>query len=218
MKKAEKAPKTADLAEQNLPGETLTVARAPSEQLPANAPTHPDRSTFTDSTTAVVRDHAADTTSPPAPAAVAGDARLLSLERTHDLVALHAVRLKETSANTMRIVLEPGDGTNLSLELRRQNGGIEAQATLHRGDFRYLSSHWAELQQRLEPRGVHLAALESSPRSAADNHQSHSSKRQAADEESGSAFSEFAFAGSMTESPASRPARRKSHQGWETWA
>jgi hypothetical protein len=151
---------------------------------------------------------------------VNGDARLLSLERTHDLVALHAVRLKESGSDTMRIVLEPGDGTNLSLELRRQNGGIEAQAMLHRGDFRYLSSHWAELQQRLEPRGVHLAALESSPHSAADHSHSnsHRSKHQSPDEKSGSAFSEFAFAGSMTESPASRPARRKSHQGWETWA
>jgi hypothetical protein len=105
------------------------------------------------------------------------------------------------------------------LELRYHNGWIEAQALLHQGDFELLNSHWTELQQRLEPRGVHLAALECPAQSSTDQRQSQQSGQQAADEPPPrSAFAEFAFDGSMEDSPAARRGRSKTHNGWETWA
>ena len=110
-------------------------------------------------------------------------------------------------------------GTRLSLELRQGANGVEAQAVLHRGDFQYLNQHWSELQQRLEPRGVHLATLQSSTDSAAGDRSFQQSGGQSSkDEPARTAFAEFAFGGSMTESPSTRKARTKTHRGWESWA
>ena len=82
-----------------------------------------------------------------------------AVERTHDMMALHAMRLVESNSDSLSVVIKPAVGTELSLELRQRNGGVEAQATLTRGDHQFLSQHWPELQQRLEQRGIKLAPL-----------------------------------------------------------
>jgi hypothetical protein len=105
------------------------------------------------------------------------------------------------------------------LELRFGSGGIEAQAQLQRGDFQFFSSHWAELQQRLEPRGIHLGALGGSDQSGVGQERFQQSKHQPADEQpTRSAFAEFALDGPMADSPAARRSGTKTRAGWETWA
>jgi hypothetical protein len=223
MKKAEKTLKSAELAQQNLPGDTLLSAarqNSPGEHLSANSPAHAEN-------TVSLTSAAPSGASPEASASIsasstnvpaAADARLQSLERTQDLVSLHALRLRESGNDTLRVVIEPGSGTRLSLELRWGNDGIQAQAQLHNGDFEYLSGHWAELQQRLEPRGIHLAALECSGQSMSDNKQFRQRDQQPAGEQSAkSAFADFAFGNSMAGTPAGR-GRSKTHSGFETWA
>jgi len=83
----------------------------------------------------------------------------VDLERTHELVATHAMRLENSGNTSLAVVIKPGGGTQLSLELRQKGNGIEVQASLQQGDYKHLSQNWPELQQRLEQRGIRLAAL-----------------------------------------------------------
>ena len=185
MKKSQKMQKSAGWTEQKLPEEQLAADGAEiagQQPLPA--------ATSTTSTSEVAS---------------------LSLERTHDLVALHALRVSNTGIESLRVVIEPGNGTCLSLELRQGPGGIEAQAVLLHGDCDFLNQNWPHLQQRLESRGVHLASLRSSVQS-----QNFGRQQTKADSAKGS-ITEFAFGGSMTESPTAKRARPKTQHGWETW-
>ena len=219
MKKAPKVPKTAESPLQNLPSEGAETAaqdRAKAVQVPTASSSEMEKlvaMTSADSHSSRLETPASGMAMAPA----ANETRLVALERTHDLVAMHALRLSQSGKDSLSVVLEPGDGTRLSLELRFGNNGIEAQALLHRGDFQFLSRHWSELQQRLEPRGVHLGDLGCSDQSS--NGQSRFQTREPADEQSTrSAFAEFALNGPMTDSPAARRGRVKTHAGWETWA
>jgi hypothetical protein len=142
------------------------------------------------------------------------EARLQAVERTHELVAAHALRLVESKADAWSIVLKPGAGTELSLELRQRNGVVEAQAFLSQGDHQFLNQHWADLQARLELRGVKLGPLggEDSFTSGGNFSQQRPPSR---DEETerAAAFAEFAaVSGGAT-------ARSAAHVwGWESWA
>ena len=142
------------------------------------------------------------------------EARLQTVERTHDLVSAHALRLVESNADSMSVVLKPGGGTELSLELRQRNGVVEAQAYLSQGDHQFLNQHWADLQSRLELRGVKLGPLggEDSFTSGGNFSQQQAPSR---DEETerAAAFAEFA---AVSGGATARSATGTS--GWESWA
>ena len=195
MKKAEKMQKTADSPEQNLPGDrAVSAGNLVQDPGPVAQPAEVSKASLTDS-------------------------RLVSLEKTQDLVAAHALRLSHSGHDTMRVVIEPGSGTKLSLELRYHNGTVEAQATLHRGDFEFLNQHWSELQKRLEPRGVQLGTLEWSSQSSTDQRSAHQPGGQPADEPvSRSAFAEFALDGAVSDASKRELPRTKTYPGWESWA
>ena len=224
MKKAEKVQKTAAPSLQNLPSEGAVTAgqSEPKAVQPLSTNLFTDLEKAALATGAGHLDSVAGigtTGSNAVNASPTPDARLASLERTHDLVAMHALRLSQSGNDSLRLVLEPGGGTRLSLDLRINNGGIEAQAVLHRGDFQSLNNNWAELQQRLEARGVHLGALKCSDQSNGGREQPQQSGAQSSDEQpTRSAFAEFALDGEMADSPSSRRGRTKTHAGWETWA
>jgi hypothetical protein len=148
------------------------------------------------------------------------DARMRNLERTHDMVALHAVRLVQAQTDTLSVVIKPGAGTELSLELRQRNGGIEAQATLSRGDYQLMNQHWPELQQRLEQRGIKLAPLGGEANFSTDsgsNFQQPQRDPSARELEAqkASAFAEFAVASRMVGATARLAV---GISGWESWA
>ena len=220
MKKADKMPKSAGWAEQVLPEEQLAadgVEIAAQQPLPTTTSPHnirgepvsqPD-STFGDD------DVATATTSTTSSSSTAADG-LRSLERIHDLVALHALRLSNTGTDSLHVVVEPGNGTRLSLELRQGPGGIETQAFLHRGDVDFLSQHWPQLQQRLESRGIRLSPLRPSSQTSIGGQSQNFGRQQAKVGSAKSGFAEFGFGGSMTESPAAKRARTKTQHGWET--
>ena len=143
------------------------------------------------------------------------EARLNTVERAHDLVSLHALRLVETRADAMSVVLKPGAGTELSLELRQRNGVIEASAVLAQGDYQLLNQHWADLQARLELRGIKLGPLggEAGFNSGGGNFSQQRSPARDEETERAAAFAEFAaLAGGA--SARRMPALR----GWESWA
>jgi hypothetical protein len=138
-----------------------------------------------------------------------------AMERTHDMVALQALRLVEVKSDSLQIVIKPGAGIQLSLELRQRADGIEAQAILQQGDFSQMNEHWAELQQRLEQRGIRLAPLTGDENAAAfgGNNQFQKQQQRPSNEQdslAAGAFAEFA----MITPPASAAPQR----GWQTWA
>jgi hypothetical protein len=234
MKKTEKTPKVAGPAEQDLPGkatgnEELPMGQKTSAQVLLHASEKAESPSTVDSSAAARISTPVESTAPTltstAVAPTTGvDTRLRAMERTHDIVALHAMRLSESGSDSLHVVVKPGAGIQLSLELRQNEGSIEVRASLHKGDFAHLSQYWPELQQRLEARGVRVGTLTCSENfSDTSNQQEQSSKQQEQqspnqDPLHAGAFAEFALAGSMSEAPATRAARATAYRGWETWA
>jgi hypothetical protein len=93
---------------------------------------------------------------------------------------------------------------------------VEAQAVLHHGDYEFLNQHWAELQQRLEPRGVHLSALETSSFSSSNQGNSQQPRDGSTDGASTIPLPAVARNLSNIHPVLTQPA--KTYAGWETWA
>jgi hypothetical protein len=143
------------------------------------------------------------------------EVRSRALERVQDMVVLHADRLSESGNASLQVVLKPGAGTQLSLELRQRGDGVEAQAVLQRGDFEHLNQQWPALQQQLEQRGIRLAPLVSGENFVGTGENNFQPKQnQSAEPDAFSTFAEVAPAGSFAPTPASAG----THRGWESWA
>jgi hypothetical protein len=141
-----------------------------------------------------------------------------SLERTQDLMSLHALQLRASGADSLQVVIKPGPGMQLSLNLQMREGNVEMSATAPRGDFDALNRHWSELQQQLETRGVRLGSLTCSDQPASgDSHSFQQPQRQQADDNTppAPAFADFALLGSMSLAPT---IKTLSQRGWESWA
>jgi hypothetical protein len=69
------------------------------------------------------------------------------------------VGLQHANATSLAVVLRPDGNTEISLHLNLRRGHFEALATLERGDFKSLTSEWAQLQSRLADQGIRLAPL-----------------------------------------------------------
>ena len=154
-----------------------------------------------------------------APAAqVAADSSVRSLDRLHDMVAVQASRLRDSGADSLQVVIKPGSGTQLSLNLQMRDGTVEVQATLHRGDYDFLNRHWGELQQQLESRGVRVSELVSNNPSAggdANSFQAPGRQKEQPETATSGGLAEVAVKSSTTP----RPVRSlKTAQGWESWA
>jgi hypothetical protein len=155
----------------------------------------------------------------PAPAGIDSHARMV--DRTHDMVAVHATRLVNAGLDSLQVVIKPGAGMQLSLELRQHGNSVEAQAVLQQGDFNRLNEHWPELQQRLEQRGIRLAPLTgentaSSGDTSNFNHQPRPDRSRMDDLETttfvGSSLAGVPLPAMSTTNPS--PATRN----WESWA
>ena len=161
---------------------------------------------------------ATDLTPPLNVVAAPSDAQLALAERTHDLVSLHALRLVESKADMMSVVLKPSAGTELSLELRTRDGVVEATAFLSAGNHQWLNQHWSDLQARLETQGVKLGPLGGETNFNSGNGSNGNFSRQQPSErdertENALAFAEFA---ATTGGASARSALKA--RGWESWA
>lgn len=143
---------------------------------------------------------------------------LRTIERTEDLMALHGMRLRDSGNESLEVMIKPGNGIQLSLTLRMEDGRVEMHARLQGGDYEFLSRHWSELQQQLEPRGVRLTTLTAGDQGAGGFTQS---KQQDSRDPAGykgcahGAIAEFALSGGLIKKPGLHP---KSRRGWESWA
>lgn len=194
-----------------LPGEVSVVARGsdfPSGAIQTSStafadPSNPDNSSATNAS-ALDRIESFSPT----------DLQLQALERTHELVASHAMRLENADRDTLTVVLKPGAGTQISLELRQNSDGIQAQAALQQGDYQHLNQNWSDLQQRLDQRGIRLGPLlDQGSFGNGGNEQSKSQSNQPTESLAGSEF-----AGVRTSAKMNSAVRAKAAAGWETWA
>jgi hypothetical protein len=157
-------------------------------------------------------------------AASAADMRVRALERTHDMIALQGVRLVDSKMDSLHVVIKPGAGMQLSLELRQRDGVIDAQVTLERGDFGPLNQHWSDLQQRLEQRGIRLAPLTGGDNFITDDGRNQFQQQQRQREFinpepiAAGAFAEFALAQVNLQPLMPVPVLATAGRGWETWA
>ena len=186
MKKAETTNQAAGPTEKVLPGQNVSAARVSNLLRAGSASASSnDQPTATNIISlSSVMDRNANAAGNPDAVAVANlsDIQARAMERTHDMVTNNALRLVSTQSDTMQVVLKPGAGTELSLELRQRGGIIEAQAVLQHGDYQNLSQHWPDLQQRLEQKGIRLAALASDENSLPFNGNEGNSKNQESSE------------------------------------
>jgi hypothetical protein len=194
-----------------LPSDVSVVARG--SDFPAGA-IQTSSTTFTDSTnpnnSSATSASALDRVESFSPT----DLQLQALERTHELVASHAMRLENVDRDTLTVVLKPGAGTQISLELRQNSDGIQAQAALQQGDYQHLNQNWSDLQQRLDQRGIRLGPLlDQGSFGNGGNEQSKPQSNQPAESVAGSEF-----AGVRTSAKMNPAVRAKAAAGWETWA
>jgi hypothetical protein len=141
-----------------------------------------------------------------------------AVERTQDLMALHAFRLRDSGQDSMQVVIKPSPDLHLALNLQIRDGQMEVSAHLQRGDYEFLNRHWTDLQQQLEARGVRLAPLSNNESTASNGNFSQHSGRQSSEEKAAKtgAFAEFALASVLAPK---RPLKFASvPQGWESWA
>jgi hypothetical protein len=206
-----KTEKTADLTGNILPGSVAVALHG--NTLPTEAvqtASSAAESTFISNGTLAVNASATDR-----PEVLSlSDNQLQAMERTHDLVAAHAMRLDNVDTSTLTVVIKPGAGTQLSLELRQHGDGIEAQAALQQGDYHHLNQNWPELQQRLEQRGIRLAPLVDDGTATNGGGQ----QFQQPSNQPGEVLSGLGFGKTQTVTLAQPTVRAKAGTGWETWA
>ena len=202
MKKGIKTKETAGQAEQKLPGAAEVNAGA-------NLPSQAERAAHDSSGTTAITQGTGTTES----STHLSRSESRSIERTADLMMVHATKLRDTGGESLRVVIKPGSGLQLSLDLHRDENGILIRALLNRGDFNFLSQRWTELQQNLEARGVRLAPLLCEDQELASRHHSHKERKSHQSEET-EIFGDFDF----SEPSSSRSPRKPRGGKWESWA
>ena len=221
MTKTEKTSKTESSAGKILPGAAVSVARQ------NDLPRHENISGLNvrdGSANAPAAESAGNFSTGPqlsADSVVAAgffDSRTRAVERTQELIVQHAVRLSASSPDSLQVVIKPGADMQLSLELRQRGDGVEAQATLQRGDFNHLNQQWPELQQQLEQRGIRLAPLVGDG-IFFDGSGSQNFQNQPKNSTEPDSFSVGDLVGGVPDGVFAQPAAgARSHRGWESWA
>ena len=88
------------------------------------------------------------------------------VEQVQEKVTSCVMHLKLMHADSMSVVLTPDGQIELSLRLQAQEGGVDVQAQVRRGDRGNLTAHWGQLQQNLSAQGIRLNALQEAPLSS----------------------------------------------------
>ena len=181
---------------------------------------------------------ALDRPTQPASAAAYLD-RVASAERLSQMVVRETMSLRQTSAESLAVVLRPDPNTELFIQLTRRDGQIEAVVRCERGDAQQLGALWGQLQETLSQQNIRLAPLqESSSNNFNSNSSSPHSQPFVSENPTNSqgdrhAHRQSAAEGDLTEesSPATSPgkssarARASENAGpsasrlnWQTWA
>jgi hypothetical protein len=150
-------------------------------------------------------------------------------ERLAHLLNQQVVMIRQSSANNLAVSLKLDPQTELSVQLTKHNGQVEASVRWERGSVAGMESHWKDLQDSLARQNVVLLPLESkaSPRpppsySTADTlsgSHHHQSSQNPQRQNRGAPRNPPAET-TLKTVPVTNKAttRTASRQGWESWA
>ena len=160
MSRTAKRPKVAELQEQDLPTDAreANLPSASSGSLAHPAPRETVKSPAPDAFL-TAGDGSPKLSSESATVKEAAPNRVDAHERLFQLVQSQAQYAREAKLDRVAVILRPDAQTEIVLQLRVQNGHLEAHARCDRGDFGALNSGWNELQRSLLDCGVRLAPL-----------------------------------------------------------
>ena len=150
-------------------------------------------------------------------------------DRMGQLLNQQVVVMHQSGANNLAVSLKLDPRTELSLQLTKHNGEIQASVRVERGDVAGLGSHWKDLQESLARQNVQLLPLESkaAPRTPVFNSSSgamsESSFNQSSpnpEAHSRGTRQNLPQASDVKSVPVSKKATAPtvSRQGWESWA
>jgi hypothetical protein len=162
MQKTQNVNESSDLAEQNLPISSASFAFArssESDHKPGVASLSPG-ATSTSTTSAMPGAPSVPMPAPVANSATGAQAAPSGLaHRSIENFMLN--NFPRQDSGSVSVVLTPDANTQLSLHVKMEQGHLQAQAVLDRGDFGTLKADWGSLQSRLADQGVRLAPLAS---------------------------------------------------------
>jgi hypothetical protein len=162
-------------------------------------------------------------------ASASADPSASPAERLAHLLNQQVVMIRQSSANNLAVSLKLDPQTELSVQLTKHNGQVEASVRWERGSVAGMESHWKDLQESLARQNVVLLPLESkaSPRpppsySTADTlsgSHHHQSSQNPQRQNRGAPRNPPAETTVKTVPVTNKATTRTaSRQGWESWA
>lgn len=85
-----------------------------------------------------------------------------SVGALRDQILSRVLEFRSQTPTSMTVILRPDSNTELSIQLRSNDGRIEVHVRMERGDSAALQDSWGTLQQSLSQHGVNLMGLETS--------------------------------------------------------
>jgi hypothetical protein len=92
----------------------------------------------------------------------ASAAQAAPADAAHRSVENAIAGFQRAAGGAVSMVLSPDQNTQLLLHVKMQQGHLQAQVVVQRGDFTTLRGDWGQLQGKLAGQGVRLAPLASS--------------------------------------------------------
>ncbi|HEY0456683.1 MAG TPA: hypothetical protein VGE41_09940 [Verrucomicrobiae bacterium] len=145
------------------------------------------------------------------------------LERLQEGILHSAMELKRVQMDSMSVVLKPDTKTELHLQLSLQNGRVDVEARLDKGNVERFRSDWHLLQQTLAAHDIHLRPMDATPRDPSGNQSQQNAREKFAgdsapqskkDNDQQTKFFEEFLSGSVNLFPKPAGTRRF----WESWA
>lgn len=157
------------------PAQAATLAASPAENArPRTASTAgppPPRGTAADHAapellvTAPAASHGLTPTAaqPGRTAVLSADTSLPGPEHLETRLTNIVAELKRLKPDSMSVLLKPDGQTELHLHLQINDGRVDVEARIQRGDAAALGAQWAQLQHHLSAQGIRLGALQPMP-------------------------------------------------------
>lgn len=137
------------------------VARRQQDPEGGSQQEHPSQQAFVDAQAASIEGSATDASSV-SEAEAPRNSAVDSVGALRDQILSRVLEFRSQTPTSMTVILRPDSNTELSIQLRSNDGRIEVHVRMERGDSAALQDSWGTLQQSLSQHGVNLMGLETS--------------------------------------------------------
>ncbi|HAM73195.1 MAG TPA: hypothetical protein DCM86_16285 [Verrucomicrobiales bacterium] len=84
----------------------------------------------------------------------------IGIDALRETILNRTVEVRQEGLSSMSVVLRPDSSTELAVQIRSTDGGMEVHVRVERGDSSALQSGWPALQHTLFQHGIRLAGLD----------------------------------------------------------